>query len=217
MMMITMRTSDPSQRSQCPLKTCSRVFTKHQSIIGWLTNRSCKEILKSTVLLFSQKNHENLKQDARSPLMFGLCGNLIATNIRRIASCCNFVEHWIALDCDYIGFELHCALSFSTVCSASLQLRAKSREMEHRINLQLDHHHHHYQAHHQCYAPTTTPQSPASWFLAAYKRESTGNTIWVGAVPRSESSLLKFAQIFTRTAFKRISTSLLFLIDREEN
>ena len=34
MMRITMRTYDPSQRSQCPLKTCSRVFTKHQSIIG---------------------------------------------------------------------------------------------------------------------------------------------------------------------------------------
>ena len=43
-MRITRRTSDPSQRSQCPLKTCSGVFTKHKSIIRWSSAEMTKKI-----------------------------------------------------------------------------------------------------------------------------------------------------------------------------
>ena len=46
------RTSDPSQQSQCPFKTCSRVFTKHQSIIGWSSAKMTKVARQVKVHIF---------------------------------------------------------------------------------------------------------------------------------------------------------------------
>ena len=87
-MRITMRTSDPSLQWQCPLKTCSTVFTKHQSIIGWSSAKMTK----------NKKLQGKLMLNFSWSAMFGLNCNLIETNIHDSGSCCNFL---------YILFQLH--------------------------------------------------------------------------------------------------------------